>query len=248
MAEVAGREKRDLVLAEGEFAYMQDVTKGIIKVYNGPTVINPSAQEVPIRYNAEAATFERCETLEEAKRQHFLAPEGFYCVLLNPAKNGQQPVSGQTKAADELAVGRKVVIPGPAQFALWPGQKADLVRGHHLRSNQYLLVRVYNEDEAKKNWGSAVIKPAAQVVNTDGMSPKQAEEAQKKAAEEAKNQPSKKSAPPADLTVGKLLVIRGTEVSFYIPPTGITVVKDEEISNTSKATYVREALTLERLE
>lgn len=47
---------------------------------------------------------------------------------------------------------------------------------------------------------------------------------------------------PEDLTVGRLLVIRGTEVSFYIPPTGIEVVPDE----TGK--YVRDALTLERLQ
>ncbi|MFN0252629.1 MAG: hypothetical protein ACKV2T_37480, partial [Kofleriaceae bacterium] len=49
------------------------------------------------------------------------------------------------------------------------------------------------------------------------------------------------SSAPQDLTVGKQLIIRGTEVSFYIPPTGIEVVRDGE-------TYAREALTLERLE
>ena len=39
--------KRDLVLAPSEYAYMQDVTKGIVKTYTGPTVINPTAQERP---------------------------------------------------------------------------------------------------------------------------------------------------------------------------------------------------------
>ncbi len=47
---------------------------------------------------------------------------------------------------------------------------------------------------------------------------------------------------PADLTVGKLLLIKGTDVSFYIPPTGVGVVPDEP------GAWVREALTLERLE
>ena len=37
--------KRDLVLAPGEYAYMQDVTKGVIKTYTGPTVINPLVVE-----------------------------------------------------------------------------------------------------------------------------------------------------------------------------------------------------------
>ena len=42
--------------------------------------------------------------------------------------------------------------------------------------------------------------------------------------------------------MGNLLVIRGTQVSFYIPPTGVEVVPDVD------ANYVREAVTLERLE
>ena len=45
-----------------------------------------------------------------------------------------------------------------------------------------------------------------------------------------------------DFTMGKLMVIKGTEVSFFIPPTGIEVVKDED------GNYVRNAVTLERLE
>ncbi len=39
--------KRDLVLPPGTYAYMQDVTKGVVKTYTGPTVINPTAQERP---------------------------------------------------------------------------------------------------------------------------------------------------------------------------------------------------------
>ncbi|MCA9699165.1 MAG: hypothetical protein KC431_16700, partial [Myxococcales bacterium] len=45
-----------------------------------------------------------------------------------------------------------------------------------------------------------------------------------------------------ELTMGQLLVIRGTDVSFYIPSTGIEVVTDE------RGEFVREAVTLERLE
>ena len=42
--------------------------------------------------------------------------------------------------------------------------------------------------------------------------------------------------------MGQLLVIKGTDVSFYIPPTGVEVVPD------SKGNYVRDAVTLETLE
>ncbi|MBM4280283.1 MAG: hypothetical protein FJ137_05840 [Deltaproteobacteria bacterium] len=207
--------KRDLVLAPGEYAYMQDVTKGVIKTYTGPTVINPTAQERPIVFKERH--FEPC-SLEDAVQSSAVCPEGHYLILKNPSTKGDHPTPGGVYPSPELAVGRKINLTGPCDFALWPGQMVQLVRGHHLRSNQYLLIRVYNEEEARKNWGAAVIKPAAEA-GGGGLGPA-----------------------PADLTVGRLLVIKGTDVSFYIPPTGISVVPDE------LASYVRDALTLERLE
>ena len=110
-------------------------------------------------------------------------------------------------------------------FALWPGQEAEVIRGHQLRSNEYLIGRVYNEEEARVNASKARIVRA----NTDG------DEATVKAPElfDAKN-----------LTVGQLIIIPGTQVSFYIPPTGISVLPID--GNLKK--YVREAITLEQLE
>ncbi|MBK9031219.1 MAG: hypothetical protein IPL61_07770 [Myxococcales bacterium] len=213
-------QKRDLVLAPSEYAYMQDVTKGIIKTYTGPTVINPTAQERAVVFNPDNKRFEPCN-LEQAVQQIAIAPEGFYVVLKNPSAKNDHPVPGGVYPSPDLEVGRKININGPCSFALWPGQMVKLVPGHHLRSNQYLLVRVYNEDEARKHWGQAVIKPAT----VDGADP---------------TQPITRA--PAELTVGKLFIIKGTDVSFYIPPTGVGVVPDEHGS------YVRDALTLERLE
>ncbi len=213
--------KRDLVLAPSEYAYMQDVTKGIVKTYTGPTVINPTAQERPVVFRPDRKLFEPC-SLEQAVQQIAIAPEGYYLILKNPSTKDDHPQSGGVYPSPDLEVGRKINITGPCAFALWPGQMVKLVQGHHLRSNQYLLVRIYNEDEARKNWGKAVIKLAA----IEG---------------EATAAPGP-SAAPADLTVGKLLIIKGTEVSFYIPPTGVGVVPDEA------GNWVRDALTLERLE
>jgi major vault protein len=211
-------QKRDLVLPPGSYAYMQDVTKGVVKTYSGPTVINPTAQERPVIYDGEKNTFRTASSLEEAMRISPIAAEGHYIILRNPAKGNKHPDEGSAQPSAEQEIGRTIIVPGPATFALWPGQAAEVVEGHHLRSNQYLLVRVYNEDEARKNWSKAVVKPA------DG-----------------EVAPATVSSAPADLTVGKQLIIRGTEVSFYIPPTGIEVVRDGEW-------YAREALTLERLE
>lgn len=213
-------QKRDLVLPPGAYAYMQDVTKGVVKTYTGPTVINPTAQERPVVYDVVSGTFRALAGLEDALRIAPVAAEGHYVILRNPARGNKHPDDGSAQPTAELEIGRTIIVPGPATFALWPGQSAEVVAGHHLRSNQYLLVRVYNEDEARRNWSQAVVKPAADADGPERVT----------------------KAPPPDLTVGKQLIIRGTEVSFYIPPTGVEVVAEPG------GDYAREALTLERLE
>src|SRR5690606_22928545 len=160
---------------------------------------------------------------EAATRSFAVAPVGWYLVLKNPARDGSHPKTGAINNLIELEIGRKVNIPGPASFALWPGQMVRVIQGHHLRSNQYLLVRVYDEEGAKANWKNAVLRPRAE-----------AAEGEAEAIVSAQR--------PPDLTMGTLLVIRGTEVAFYIPPTGVEVVPDVD------GNYVREAITLERLE
>jgi major vault protein len=213
--------KRDLVLAPGEYAYLQDETRGMVKTFAGPTVINQTAQDRPVVYEAESSGFKRCTTLEQAVKKSPTASEGDYIVLENPAEQNSHPDEGQSRPMPSLKIGRKVNIPGPCQFALWPGQRATVLHGHHLRSNQYLLVRIYNEQEAKQNWGQAV------AVRT---------------SEESEATPVTAAVESLNLTIGKLLIIKGTEVSFYIPPTGVEVVCDDS------GNYVREAVTLERLE
>jgi major vault protein len=219
MAQV-GSENRELPLAPGSYAFMQDTTKGSVKTYVGPTVINQTGQERPVVYHGNA--FVQC-TLEQAVKPIVVAGEGDYVVLDNPSKKaGEQfPPRGGVAQDMELQYGTCVNIPGPTSFALWPGQVARVIPGHNLRSNQYVQVRVYNESQAKANWSKAVIKtadtPADEEVAT-------------------------KDADQLGLTMGKLLIIKGTEVSFYIPPTGVEVVPD------SNGNMVQEAVTLERLE
>src|SRR5262245_41661072 len=89
--------KRDLVLPPGSYAYMQDVTKGVIKTYSGPTVINPTAQERPVIYDADANTFHAVAALEEAMRIAPIAAEGHYIVLRDPAKANKHPDEGSAQ-------------------------------------------------------------------------------------------------------------------------------------------------------
>jgi major vault protein len=223
--------ERDLVLAPNEFAFISDETKGNINVYVGPHKTSLANTDQPVVFNYESKRFARV-TLEQAIQVLSVAPEGWYLVLKNPARDGSHPRTGALNNLPELDVGRKVNTPGPISYALWPGQMVKVVPGHSLRSNQYLLVRVYDEEAAKTNWAKAVIKrqssPGVEPAGAGG-----------EASGEGVLDPTK--ALP-ELTIGKHLIIRGTDVSFYIPPTGVEVVADEQ------GQYVRDAVTLERLE
>ncbi len=217
MPENTNRE-RDLVLSPNEYCLISDQTKGHIVVYVGPYKTSLANTDQPVVFNDRNKRFERV-TLEQAISVFATAPEGWYLVLKNPAKDSLQPPHFGSNSLPELKIGHKVNMPGPVNFALWPGQMVRVIQGHYLHLNQYLIVRVYDEDAARENWKKAVVKPQAGT------------------AEEAK---IGEGIP--ELTMGKQLIIKGTEVSFYIPPTGVEVVRDAD------GNYLREAVTLERLE
>ena len=214
----SSRGQRDLVLSVNEFCFLQNKTDGTIKSYVGPLTTTISQQEALVIFNTKNKKFEEISDFEKAKQLFVSAPEGWYAVLKNPTTDNQYPEAGKVNTSPKsIVIGHKINIPGPISFALYPGQMAKVVRGHRLRSNQYLLARVYDAEAAMKNISSATI------VDADG------KEVTKK---------------PKTYFMGQLLVIKGTEVSFYVPPTGIEV-----IPVTGKGeSYVRDAVTLERLE
>lgn len=201
-----------LVLAQNQYALIQDNTKGTVQVYAGPTNTPIGNNERPVVYDAAKDEY-RQVSLSESIRQNPLAPEGHYLVLENPAVDSKSTTKSGANSPVELAVGRKVNIQGPVTFSLWPGQYAKVIAGHHLRSNQYLIARVYNADDAGKN-ATGLLRATAGLSAVEAFTP------------------------------GQLLIIKGTEVSFFIPPTGFDVLTDDAAGGG----YVREALTLERLE
>lgn len=232
------RRNQDMILAPSEYALITDETKGEVSVYVGPNKASLAGSDRPTIFDSKSGRFKGV-SLEQATQGFLTAAEGAYIVLENPAegdKNAHPSGTGKL-SAPTLRVGKKVNISGPASFALWPGQTAKVLPGHNLRSNEFVLARVYDEEAAKANWSKAVIK-----TQSDGADAP--DTTQKKGSSFAKSATS--DIPTADaLTMGKLFVIKGTEVSFYIPPTGIEVVP-EHVNGEDR--YVREAVTLERLE
>ena len=208
---------RDLVLSINEFCFVQNKTDGTIRAQVGPTTVTISGQESLVTFNSKSKQFIETNDIERAKQLFISAPEGWYVVLKNPAPDNKHPEGGKSSISPFLTVGKKINIAGPTSFALYPGQMAKVVRGHRLRSNQYLLARVYDAEAASAGMAEATI------VDAEGKEVKQKTE---------------------KYFVGQLLVIKGTEISFYMPPTGIEVIPVG--GNCDE--YVRDAVTLERLE
>ena len=207
--------QKDLVLAPNEFCFVQNKTSGAIKTYAGPIMLTISQQEALVIFNTNSKSFVEVSNFEQAKQLYVNIPENWYVILKNPSVGNVYPEAGKANVSAELNVGKKINVRGPASFALYPGQMTKIVRGHALRTNQYLLARVYEAESAS---------------NSDG---------------EMLDGEGKKIEIKANYVNGQILVIKGTEVSFYIPPTGIEVIP---INNDPKQGYVREAITLERLE
>jgi major vault protein len=218
-----GQRERDLVLPANEYALILDQTKGHISVHTGPTKQSLSQTDQPVIFDERTRRFTACE-LSKSVQPFCLAHQGAYVQLENPSSEDKAyhpSAGGSSPATPKLNHGQKVNIPGPISFALWPGQLARVIEGHSLRSNQYLLVRVYDDVAARENLATAVVKTV----------------------EGSESQQTHKELIKVDeLAIGKLIVIKGTEVNFFIPPTGLEVVQD------SDGRYVRDAISLERLE
>ena len=207
--------QKDLVLAPNEFCFLQSKTNGVIKTHTGPIMITISQQEALVVFDTKTKQFREVQNFDQAKQLFVSAPENWYIILKNPTENGAYPEVGKCMVAPELNIGEKVNIRGPVSFSLFPGQMAKVIRGHALRTNQYLLARVYEANAASKSTGE-MRDTEGNIINTK-----------------------------ETYVNGQILVIKGTEVSFYIPPTGIEVIP---INNDPRKGYVREAVTLERLE
>lgn len=208
--------QKDLVLAPNEFCLLQSKTNGEIKTCTGPIMMTISQQEALVVFDSKTKKFKELSNFDQAKQTNIHAPENWYAILKNPTANGSYPEPRKSMLSPELNIGQKVNIRGPVSFSLFPGQMAKVIRGHALRTNQYLLARVYEAEAASRNKG--------EMLDTEGK------------VVEKQNE---------TYVNGQILVIKGTEVSFYIPPTGIEVIA---VDNKAEKGYVRDAVTLERLE
>jgi major vault protein len=151
------RNERDLILSPNEYALVSDATKGSIDCYVGPFKTSLAGTDKCVIFDNKTKRF-RPVSMQDGTQLFYTAPEGYYITLKNVAEGNKQPTGSGKLSTPTLRIGKKVNISGPASFALWPGQMAKVVEGHKLRSNEYLLVQVYDEEAARANWDQAVIK------------------------------------------------------------------------------------------
>ena len=198
--------ERELVLSPNEYAYVLDTTKGNINIYVGPNKTSLAQTDEPVAFNYRTKRFERAD-MKTATQLFSTAPSGWYMVLKNPEKDGRHPKPGVSSSieTDHLLIGKKVNLHGPTSFPLWPGQMAKVIQGHRLQSNQYLVARIYDAEAANR-------RQDAVYSGTEG------EDSTQVLAEEE---------PTGQFANGQKIIIRGTDVSFYMPPTGVEVVPDE---------------------
>lgn len=232
--------ERDLVLKTNEYAYVLDKTKGNISCVVGPFKMSLSTSDAIVCFNEKTKKFEEV-VFGDAAMIFVSAPENWYVELKNPVKNpdpdNEYPVCGNSNIPPKLDIGRKINIRGNVSFALYPGQMAKVIQGHRLHSNQYLLARVYDADVLMKSLEAERAKKApdagGQQTGTEtgeGQNPETGKE---------------ETAAVETYTTGQILIIKGTDTPFYIPPTGIEVIP---IGGDGGKQYVRDAVTLERLE
>lgn len=219
MQEPRDRDRNDVILMPRQYAIVKDTTKGNLIVQVGPIKVTVSETDTLMAPDSKnPSRLSEVGNQGSAILPYVDVGESDYVVLSNPAVKDAPALKPRSQNdMVDLQFGRKVNIPGPVSFPLWPFQVVDVIKGHQLQTNQYLVVRVINDEEALANWSKSIVKSA------DGK-------------EKTKGIPC-----PAALSIGQLIIIKGTEVSFYIPPTGMEVVKDTN-------GYVRDAITLEQLE
>ncbi len=231
----------------GAYAYIQDKNNAQITVGVGPQAITLGQSELAVTYEGKS-NFKTHSAPTLAIKKSIVVPEGFYAVLVNPSadENHQHPKANTRAAAPELRIGNKIVINGPDSFALWPGQEADVIRGHQLASDDYLFVRVYDAEAARANFDKLQFVAATKVPAVSSDEDPVIGGGKIGGADLSED---KSTLTADDLTVGKILVIKGTEVSFFVPTTGMAVIPEISVEGvTLKKNYIRKAVTVRAAE
>jgi hypothetical protein len=225
---------RKIPVTERQFLWVQDDDKGEVILHVGPTMVSPTAAD---RVVVDDGRGSFRESKSSAPQQMVEIGDNQYAVLYNPLggddRAKENPNGNFRPGRNEprpLVNGTRQMIPGPCSFYLRPGQRCEVRDAHKLNSDQYLVVEVYSNDiDSGAPYYGTTIKSAKITTFTADSGAGESEDAEEKKA------PRPVELQETDLTRGQLIVIRGLDTQFYIPPTGVDVVPDTSADATGAA-------------
>lgn len=207
------RSSRKIPVTERQFLWVQDDDKGEVTLHVGPTMVSPTAADRVVIDDAEGGFRE--DTSGRPQRMIELG-DNQYAVLTNPLAEIDGGPNGRFRPGRNesrpLRNGTRSMIPGPASFYLRPGQRCEVRDAHQLAAHQYLVVKVYGDVDRQAPYFDITARSAAIVRATS----ESLAEAQRGGGEP----------PPVELRRGQLIVIRGLDTQFYIPPSGVDVLPE----------------------
>lgn len=222
-------QRNTILLNSKQYVHIQDSSDGRVYIYKGPGKCTLQDDDKIVLYNPDNGQFESIKSGNNIIQHNVYAREGEYVKLLNRVVDGdarRYPVKGQ-QDSPELAVGTDEIIIGPLSFSLWPGQFAEVINGHRLSTNEFLLVKVNNGKVAEENWDKCIIEYLLKEDET---------------LEQVKEAIRSK----ISFLTGEYIIIKGTQIAYFIPCNGVEVIP---VSNENfKPCYIRQAVTLKQLE
>lgn len=218
---VTERTSRKIPVTERQFLWVQDDDKGEVTLHVGPTMVSPTAADRVVVDDGEGGFR---EDSSGRPQQMIELSDSQYAVLFNPLLETDGGPNGKFRAGRNesrpVRNGTRAMIPGPSSFYLRPGQRVDVRDAHELASNQYLVVKVYGDVDTTAPYFQVTARSATIT----------------RATAESPMEPGATSPEPdvKDIALkrGQLIVIRGLDTQFYIPPTGVDIVPDTSVDES----------------
>lgn len=239
---MANERSKKIPVTERQFLWVQDDDKGEVTLHVGPTMVSPTASDRVVVDDGDGG-FREAQT--DRPQQMIELGDNQYAVLSNPLAEAADPTSPNGKfkqgrnESRPLKSGTRQMIAGPTSFYLRPGQRAEVRDAHKLASNQYLVVEVYGEVDKAAPYYDVTARSASIVRSTDG---DDAGDGGKGDGGKGEKKPAASGA--ADLRRGRLIVIRGLDTQFYVPPTGVDIVPDTSVNASGASVSAAEAQAL----
>lgn len=235
---------RKIAVTDRQYLWVADDDKGEVVLHVGPTMVDlGSAERIVEDDGSGGYKKSNYPVLQDAPQKMIEIRDNQYAVMFNPLvadKRGVDTPNGEFRQGrnepQPLENGTKQMIPGPCCFYLRPGQRCEVREAHKLNSDQYLVVEVYSDNvDPAAPYFDTTLRSAEITTFTDDTT---SEPVPSETNAENPKVPVKNvfaDDRSRGLIRGQLIVIRGLDTQFYIPPSGVDIVPDTSADATGAA-------------